>query len=102
MMLDYLKKILFIVLNLKFLFTEVLNQRKKSYITKFSLSLSTLKDTNPWLNIDASSPAKTRSLTSKKIEIKHSPNISMRVQNIAPYIEAEIASQMVSNFTIKT
>jgi hypothetical protein len=43
----------------------------------------------------SSLPAKTRSLTSQKIDIKHNNN-SMRVQGIAPFIEAEISSPTVS------
>jgi hypothetical protein len=44
----------------------------------------------------SSLPAKTRSLTSQKIDIKHNNNNSMRVQGIAPFIEAEISSPTVS------
>lgn len=55
------------------------------------------KDHNPWLNIQCeSSPAKTRSLTSQKIDIKPSKTKSIRLQGIAPFIQAEINSQSVS------
>ncbi|CAF4143725.1 unnamed protein product [Rotaria socialis] len=70
---------------------------EKNSIHRVEFQIPVHKDINPWLNVDCSAssscPAKTRSLTSQKIDIKHTPNNSMRVQGIAPFIEAEITSQ---------
>ncbi|CAF4558573.1 unnamed protein product [Rotaria socialis] len=70
---------------------------EKNFIHRVEFQIPVHKDINPWLNVDCSAssscPAKTRSLTSQKIDIKHTPNNSMRVQGIAPFIEAEITSQ---------
>lgn len=55
---------------------------------------------NPWLNVDsstkASSPAKTRYLTSKRIDINRSHQNLSRLQGIAPFIDAELHSNSVS------
>ena len=60
-----------------------------------------LSDINPWLNVDCSAmssrPAKTRSLTSQKIDINRGNSKTMRVQGIAPFVDAEIRSQTVRN-----
>jgi hypothetical protein len=61
-----------------------------------SSSSSLIQDINPWLNVDCSTssslPAKTRSLTSQKIDIKPINNNLMR-----PHVKAEINSPPVSN-----
>lgn len=63
---------------------------------------------NPWLNVDsstkASSPAKTRYLTSKRIDINRSHQNLSRLQGIAPFIDAELhsnSSSMVMNQPIE-
>ncbi|CAF2048510.1 unnamed protein product [Rotaria magnacalcarata] len=70
---------------------------EKNSIHRVEFQIPVHKDINPWLNVDCSTslscPPKTRSLTSQKIDIKYNPNNSMRVQGIAPFIEAEITSQ---------
>jgi len=68
---------------------------------------------NPWLNVDCS-PAKTRSITTQKIDIKHSGggggssssnnnnhHHSIRLQGIAPIVQAEINPQYVSQYKYK-
>ncbi len=88
------------MLNSKFRYTEVFNLLNINSITSYSSLFSSLiQDPNPWLNVGcstSSSQAKTRSLTSQKIDIKPSHSNSMRVQGIAPFIEAEISSHSVS------
>jgi hypothetical protein len=55
---------------------------------------------NPWLNIDCSArSAKTRSITSKKIEINYGNNM-IRPQNITPFIGTELTSPTVCTFNI--
>ncbi|CAF2325589.1 unnamed protein product [Rotaria sp. Silwood2] len=70
----------------------------KNSIHRVEFEIPIHKDINPWLNVDCSTqsslPAKTRSLTTKKIDMKHINNNSMRVQSIAPLIEAEVNSQV--------
>jgi hypothetical protein len=62
---------------------------------------SLIQDINPWLNVDCSTssslPAKTRSLTSQKIDIKPINNNLMRPQGIPPHVKVEINSPTVSN-----
>ncbi|CAF0930228.1 unnamed protein product [Adineta steineri] len=66
-----------------------LSQKNPIHRVEFQIPLH--KDINPWLNVDCSTPAKTRSISSKKIDIKHNNN-SMRLQHITPFIEPEVHS----------
>ncbi|CAF0741079.1 unnamed protein product [Rotaria sp. Silwood1] len=80
---------------------------EKNSIHRVEFEIPIHRDINPWLNVDCSTqsslPAKTRSLTTQKIDIKHTNNNSIRVQNIAPFIEAEISSEIpITNDSDKT
>lgn len=56
-----------------------------------------IADTHPWLHVDVSSPAKTRSLTSQKIDIKPSAQNSIRVHRIPSFVEVDTTVHSVSN-----
>lgn len=74
---------------------------EKHCIHRVEFRIPVQKDVNPWLNVDCS-PAKTRAITTQKIDIKHGSNNnnnnhhSIRLQGIAPFVQAEVNPQSVS------
>jgi hypothetical protein len=69
-------------------------------MTNNGMSISFMIAMKPWSDGRCSdrsiSPAKTRSLTSQKIDINRSNNNLMRLQGIAPFIDAELHPNAVS------